>query len=647
MALFALSIITGGSVYIMNLNKQTKVESAMSRSTTLVELEKKRIATILGDNNTCKLAGNFGGQVPVRASINNLVNSSGNKFVELSGTYFNKLLTVTSISSRLAIASDPNASEIGTDKGYILTIKYSDSTLNNTRNAYTGKKSSIIEIPMYMKLAAGLVSECYSLSQNNNVNMAIRAACSPASPGTTKKSLLNIGTTTESDCEHTINFDPPAGTFTSCNSTATGSVPSKTEALSGWDLVGNKITIPLSKCSGIATNCPTLNTNSYGINASSSLCSYPGGSRDGACGAGQILYHTSGSTTSCVTVNCSNAFEFVQSINSGSTICFKAPATTCPANQYVSVFNNGAPDTCTILPAWSGSCAASNFGSSVTRATATSNGTLNCSPYNKSKVCPAPSTTTFVNQFTATGANCAGTFSPVNGGWSAWSACDAACNQSRACNNPPPSFGGSSCSGASTQACPPAMCGCAHGTITLASSQSWSLPTYCTTATFALSGGGGGGGAGHPIKPSNGGGGGGSAGTIVTGSIGAGIYTITIGAGGAGAPASHFVYSPTPKPGAAGGTSTLKLGATTLASAPGGAGGGAGISASTTGNPGTSTAYGAGGAGGIRINFNGYCGANGNPTAGGGGGGSGYPIWPGGAGGCGGTGGSGGIVITW
>ncbi len=619
MALFALSIITGGSVYIMNLNKQSKVESAMSRSTTLVELEKKRIATILGDNNTCKLAGNFGGQVPVRASINNLVNSSGNKFVELSGTSFNKLLTVTSISSRLAIASDPNASDIGTDKGYILTIKYSDTTLNNTRNAYTGKKSSIIEIPMYMKLAAGNVIDCYSLSQNNNVNLAIRAACSPASPGTTKKSLLNIGATTESDCEHTINFDPPAGTFTSCNSTATGSVPSKTEALSGWDLVGNKMTFPLTKCSGIATNCPTPNTNSYGINASSSLCSYPGGSRDGACGAGQILYHTSGSTTSCVTVNCNNAFEFVQSINSGSTTCFKAPATTCPANQYVSVFNNGAPDTCTILPAWSGSCAASNFGSSVTRASATSNGTLNCSPYNKSKVCPAPSTTTFVSQFTATGANCAGTFSPVNGGWSAWSACSATCGggtQSRTCSNPPPSFGGATCSGPPSQACNTAQCACTPGSITfaIAGPQSWTPMPGCTQASIVVRGGGGGGGGGFwGVVGTNG-----LAGCSVTSPLfpvaPGSSYAFQVGGGGGGGSAGGAWQA-----GGAAGYSPAAYPATAGATGWGSGGGGGGGASQMMGY------WARGGNGGTGHNLwgSGAPGTGGGPTCGGGVGGAG------------------------
>lgn len=46
--------------------------------------------------------------------------------------------------------------------------------------------------------------------------------------------------------------------------------------------------------------------------------------------------------------------------------------------------------------------------------------------------------------------------SPVDGGWSAWSACSVSCDvgvQTRTCTNPSPSCGGAACSGASAQSC--------------------------------------------------------------------------------------------------------------------------------------------------------------------------------------------------
>lgn len=50
---------------------------------------------------------------------------------------------------------------------------------------------------------------------------------------------------------------------------------------------------------------------------------------------------------------------------------------------------------------------------------------------------------------------------PVNGGWSAWSACSKSCGggtQSRTCNNPAPAYGGTYCSGSSSQSCNTQAC---------------------------------------------------------------------------------------------------------------------------------------------------------------------------------------------
>lgn len=54
--------------------------------------------------------------------------------------------------------------------------------------------------------------------------------------------------------------------------------------------------------------------------------------------------------------------------------------------------------------------------------------------------------------------------SPIDGGWSGWSGCSAACGggtQTRTCANPPPSCGGAACSGPSSQSCnTQACCSC-------------------------------------------------------------------------------------------------------------------------------------------------------------------------------------------
>ncbi|MBK5215651.1 MAG: hypothetical protein JJE53_02500 [Candidatus Pacebacteria bacterium] len=51
---------------------------------------------------------------------------------------------------------------------------------------------------------------------------------------------------------------------------------------------------------------------------------------------------------------------------------------------------------------------------------------------------------------------------PINGGWSAWSACSASCGggtQTRSCTNPTPAYGGTTCTGSSSQSCNTQTCG--------------------------------------------------------------------------------------------------------------------------------------------------------------------------------------------
>lgn len=54
------------------------------------------------------------------------------------------------------------------------------------------------------------------------------------------------------------------------------------------------------------------------------------------------------------------------------------------------------------------------------------------------------------------GSNCPPPCTPVNGGWSDWSACSESCGggtQTRTCTNPAPSCGGADCVGSSSQDC--------------------------------------------------------------------------------------------------------------------------------------------------------------------------------------------------
>ncbi len=73
---------------------------------------------------------------------------------------------------------------------------------------------------------------------------------------------------------------------------------------------------------------------------------------------------------------------------------------------------------------------------------------------------------------------------PVNGAWSAWSACSAtACGtsgtQTRTCDNPSPSNGGSACTGSATQACAASAC---------AVNGAWSAWSACSATACGTSG---------------------------------------------------------------------------------------------------------------------------------------------------------------
>lgn len=102
-----------------------------------------------------------------------------------------------------------------------------------------------------------------------------------------------------------------------------------------------------------------------------------------------------------------------------------------------------------------------------------------------------------------------GTPFPVNGGWSSWGSCSKSCGggtQTRTCTNPPPSGGGASCSGASSQACNTHSCAvngvCSVSHYSCSSGSSILNVNGATTWTWSCQGSGGGGTAScSEIKP--------------------------------------------------------------------------------------------------------------------------------------------------
>lgn len=429
MALVSLAIISSATIYIMNLKKVAKTQSSAARTINVIELEKRRISSALANHTTCY--SNFGTFNAIRPSIAFLKGATvGSELVRQGSSYFNKMLTVTSISTRAIRSSDPNFTTFsGTDNGFMLVISYS-APMNI---AYTGVKNTIIEIPMYMKNAAA-VTQCYSLAQNDQVNTAINHSCSPETilANSGAASTLNHGVVTESDCTHTVSF---GGLPERACPYVTTAGSSQVELISGFDLLTGPPAgvqdFPASKCTGVPTSCtvnalPLQSQFSFGITNSSSTCGYPGGNpRDTTCAAGDILYRTAGGAVTCVTPNCAlapfGANYFINSV-SPTLSCYKAQPTSCPANYYVTSIKAGAV-SCLPLPTWNNvDCWATlnSFGKSTTRNNSTWNGVLNCgSAYSKRKECfgtPATSVkhrTTFAQSFTAAGVNCNDTAIPV------------------------------------------------------------------------------------------------------------------------------------------------------------------------------------------------------------------------------------------
>lgn len=391
--LASISVVVGLSYYVMGLNRNSKVQSAMVKNTSFVELERRRISAVLSDNETCKTAANFGGQSAIRVGITSLNTLTNQPLVTVNTKYYNDTLTLSSIQTRI----NPDSPFPGTSKQYEVVLNYLDSSTG--RNAYIGKKQTLIRIPMFMNVVGGLVSECYAITENNEIDIAIKDSCSPVTPAANINSYVNTANGSAIECQRNVGF--AAGSSTDCPLT-----PTRTTALGGFDqnISNGTVTYNTSRCTGITAACPAGQT-AHAIVDSNIQCDDVGSARDPVtCSPGEMLYHSGGTSTSCVSADCTVPLEFVQSMNSTSETCYSAPATTCPPNQYVYIFDKNGTDQCKILPAMSGSCAPSNYGDSITRATTTVNGTLNCSAYNKAKSCGSPSPTTYMTGTNASGA---------------------------------------------------------------------------------------------------------------------------------------------------------------------------------------------------------------------------------------------------
>lgn len=421
MVVVALGIVAAGTNYIISLNKKNQVASSVSRSTSLIEAERRRVSGVLSDNNTCKLPGNFGGAAPVRANISGLVVANGSALITKNNMYFNGALPLVDIST---VQKIPNNS-----KGYELVLTYRDSTTNNERSAFIGKKQTQIRIPMYMKVEAGVVVDCYTISENKDLDQAITNSCSPSSTIAVENKNSVLHYTIEgavADCKRNIVFD----------TNPTSSNPYTTCATNTPDyrfMSGIKIA-PVSTAvdagNSIVFESASLCGNILGVGASSTqactatqivhsmtnnalTCNNPGASArdaDGGsplCGAGQLLFWNSTAATTCVTVDCTSIpNNFLQKISGGVVTCFKVESRTCPAGQYISGFDGSGVPKCEDLPIVSGTCA-SQYGTAVSRDTsAGAGGNLTCSSgVTVTKNCSA-SPTTFAYELTPSGANC-------------------------------------------------------------------------------------------------------------------------------------------------------------------------------------------------------------------------------------------------
>lgn len=438
MVISALALVAAGTAYIIDINKNNKNVAARSRSTSVAETERRRIAGILSSSETCKLTGNFGGQDAIRPDISQLIVSATPAVIPLvqkNASYFAGILKLTNISTWQKTP--------GSAKGYELILDYSDptDTVLHKHGAFVGKPHTQIRIPMYMKLAGtpAKVVDCYAISENSELDTAIQNACSPDPliPSANKASVLNK--TTEGNiaqCQQNVITDTNYSTSYSSNpyTTCVTNTPPTPDYkfMSGVNIsqvntatdVGTSIQFQASSLCGnilgvgaASAQACTLDQRTWKMNNNTLSCEDPGAApspRDSdagspLCAAGNLLFHKSASSTSCVNLTCPTANDFFQKLSAvdGTVSCYPVKTKNCDPGQYISGFDGTGTPSCKDLPVVSGTCG-TQYGTAVSRTTAAgANGNLTCSSgVTISKACSSPGVTTFPYELTSNGANC-------------------------------------------------------------------------------------------------------------------------------------------------------------------------------------------------------------------------------------------------
>lgn len=391
MAITAMSVVLSGTYYLIEIRKANKSNAIKAKTVNAFEAERKRISTILSDSANC--TQNFAGQLTgytLNAPFNlYFKNSPGVNPFLTSGLQVNTKLTLTN----LTLAFTPGSQNSG-----MMTLTY-DNSSSGFKAGYTGKNLITMQIPFYQQVdGTNKITTCYAITENQKVGDSIEAACTSTGDLGAYSNYNKTGTITNScSTNFTLNGGTAANASLDC---ALAAAPSKairsfSIVATGGNDVGRTVSIAAANCdsfsNGATSSCPTANTYVYASSNSGVTCATPGVSaakENPICAAGQLLYKTGATTATCVTPSCTGV-TFISGFSSAGATCLTANAAPCPAGTYAQTFYANGTVSCQPFPVMSGGCAAGQFGISFTRNNLTNNGTLNCSPYTKTKMCGA------------------------------------------------------------------------------------------------------------------------------------------------------------------------------------------------------------------------------------------------------------------